>query len=212
MESVSLSSARSELVRQRVLAGVAQVLDRGEALTFAAVAPAAGVPERTIYRHFPTREALLAAVYTWVNQRLGVDGERPTDAEGLARLVRQAFGGFDAMAPVIRELLLAPEGRSARLAANPERQRAALAIVRHEAPGLDPASARRVAAVLQLLTAAATWQALREYWGLDGAEAAEASVLASELILEGARCRERAVRGAPQRRKKAARRAAEARS
>jgi AcrR family transcriptional regulator len=195
MKKLSLADARSELVRVRALEGAAALLGRGEALTFAAVAAEAGVPERTLYRHFPAREALLAALYDWVNERVSVEAQRPTDGEGLARLVRQVFPGFDALAPVVRELLATPEGRLARLSANPTRQRAALALVQNEAPGLDRISSRRVAAVLQLLTAAGTWQALHDYWGMDGAEAAEASVLASELILEGARARQRAARG-----------------
>lgn len=189
MSTPSLSDARTELVRRRALEGAAAVLERGEALTFAAVSAAAEVPERTLYRHFPTREDLLRALYEWVNERLAVDGERPSDAAGMAKLVRVVFPGFDTLAPVIRELLTAPEGRLARLAANPARQRAALALVQHEAAGLAPAEARRVAAVMQLLTAASTWQALRDYWGMDGAEAAEAAVLASELLLAGARAR-----------------------
>lgn len=210
MKPVSLSGARAELVRQRVLDGVARLLERGEALTFAAVAAAAAVPERTVYRHFPTREALLGAVYEWVNARIGAAAERLVDAPGLARQLRQAFTGFDALAPVVRELLVAPEGRLARLAHNPERQRAALALVRHEAPGLDAASARRLAAALQLLTSAASWQTLRDYWGMDGAEAAETAVLGSELMLEAARARAASGRRARARRKKVARRAPEA--
>ncbi len=165
------------------------MLERGEALTFAAVSAASEVSERTVYRHFPTREALLRGLYDWVNQRLAVDGDRPTDAAGMARLVRLLFPGFDALAPVVRELLASPEGRLARLAANPARQRAALALVEREAAGLAPVQHRRVAAVLQLLTSASTWQSLRDYWGMDGAEAAEAAVLASDLMLAGARSR-----------------------
>lgn len=189
MSTLPLADARAELVRRRAVEGAVAVLGRGEALTFAAVASAAGVPERTLYRHFQTREALHHALYDWVNERLGVDGERPTTAEAMAGLVRRAFPGFDAIAPVIRELLAAPEGRLARLAANPERQRAALGVVAHDAEGLPAKQARQLAAVLQLLTAASTWQALRDYWGMDGAEAAETAVLASELLLDGVRAR-----------------------
>src|SRR5262245_59461853 len=101
MKSVALSEARAELVRGRVLAGVAALLEGGDSLTFAAVAAAAGVPERTVYRHFPTREALLIALYEWANARLGGGSERPTDAEGFSRFVRQAFPGFDSLAPVV---------------------------------------------------------------------------------------------------------------
>lgn len=176
-------------MRERALDGVRSVLERGDPLTFANVAEAAGVPERTLYRHFPTREALLSALFDWANQQVGFEGERASDASGYARQVRRTFPGFDTVAPVIRELLSSPEGRLARAAHNQERQRAAVALVQREGTGLDAISARRAAAVLQLLTSASTWQALRDHWGMDGAEAAEAAVLAAELILEAARAR-----------------------
>lgn len=210
MATVTLSDARQALVRTRVLDGVADVLRRGEELTFANVAAAASVPERTVYRHFPSREALLAAVYDWANERIGFH-ERPTDAEGMAQLVRRMFPAFDAIAPVIRELLIAPEGKLARLAHNEGRKRAALALVQNEAPGLDRTSARRVAAIFQLLASAPAWQTISEYWGIDGTEAAEASVLAMELMLDGIHARERRRRRARKTPGKAARRAEEER-
>ena len=54
---------------------------------------------------------------------------------------------------------------------------------------MTPTAARRVAAATQLLTVAATWQTLRDYWGMDGNEAAETAALAVELLLDGARAR-----------------------
>src|SRR5687768_2413727 len=112
--SVPLSDAKADLVQQRVLAAVFELLERNESLTFANVARASGVPERTCYRYFPTREALLTAVLEATSERLKV--QRATDFDGLVELVRRLFHGFDQMAPVIRELLLSPEGRSARRA------------------------------------------------------------------------------------------------
>ena len=56
-------------------------------------------------------------------------------------------------------------------------------------------SARRLAALLQLLTTASTWQTLRDYWDMDGSEAAEAAALAVELLLEGARARKARAKG-----------------
>lgn len=107
----------------------------------------------------------------------------------MASLVRRSFPGFDEIAPVVRELLIAPEGRLARLRHRTARQRASLAMARREAPELDTKRRRRLAAVLQLLSQAATWQALREYWDMDGAEAAEASAQAIELLLAGTKAR-----------------------
>ncbi|RYZ06172.1 MAG: TetR/AcrR family transcriptional regulator [Myxococcales bacterium] len=203
--AVSLTDARQELVRQRILQGACALLSRGEGWTFAGVAKAAEVPERTIYRYFATREDLLHGIFELANQRTGFQGELPTSAQALTELVRRCFPGFDALAPVIEELLSAPEGRQARLRQKAARRRASLALVRTEAPELGPADATRVAAVLQLLGQAATWQALRDYWDMDGAEAAEASALAIELLLLGARSRANGKHGSKKRRAKAAR-------
>jgi hypothetical protein len=90
---------------------------------------------------------------------------------------------------VVRELLIAPEGRLARLADRAARRRAALALVRREAPQLTRTNAKRVAATVQLLTSATTWQALHDYWEMDGREAGETAALAIELVLEGAKAR-----------------------
>jgi AcrR family transcriptional regulator len=183
----TLKDARTEVVRERVLEGVAELLTAGDDLTFAKVARAAGVPERTVYRHFPTKEALLTAVFHWANAHIGFAGDLPTDGAAVVALVREVFPGFDEIAPVVRELLLAPEGRVARVADADRRREAAAAVVEREAPGLDADAARRVAAAVQLLTTAATWNTLRDYWDMDGREAAETAALAVGLILDGAR-------------------------
>ncbi len=185
----TLREAKADLVRTRVVQGVASLLDAGRPLTFKEVAEEAGVPERTVYRHFPTRAALLAAVFEWTNGQIGFDGPRPTTEQGVVALVRQAFRGFDDLAPVVRQMLIEPDGRRARLADVAERRRAAVELVRNEVPGLDRSTAVRVAAAVQVLTVAATWQSLHEYWDLDGADAGETSALAIELLLEGARAR-----------------------
>lgn len=193
MTTAPLQDARSAVVRDLVLDGVSTLLRAGEDLTFARVAKASGVSERTVYRHFPTREALLTAVFVWVNRQIGLS-DRPRTGDEVVQLVRRVFPGFDELAPVILELLAAPEGLLARLSDNEDRRDAATAVVRHEAPDLDPASTRRVAAVLQLLSTAATWQSLRDYWGMDGEEAAEASALAIELLVGSLRDRPMATR------------------
>lgn len=182
-------AVRSQAVRERILEGVAALLAGGEALTFAKLANAAAVPERTLYRYFATREALLAAVFEWSNRRIGFDGTLPVDEATSVALVRQVFPGFDAIAPVIKQLLIAPEGLQARRADLDKRRRAAVDVVRREAAQLDRTATRRVAAALMVLTAAATWQTLRDYWDMDGNEAGETAALAIELLLAGARVR-----------------------
>jgi hypothetical protein len=37
------------------------------------------VPERTVYLHFPNRQALIRALFEHVNGRIGFDGDPPPD-------------------------------------------------------------------------------------------------------------------------------------
>lgn len=187
MTTAPLHEARAALVRDRVLAGVGVVLDAGEELTFQRVAHAAGVSERTVYRHFPTRDDLMAAVFDWANARIGFEGEQPRDASTMATMIETVFPGFDSIAPVVDALLTTAEGRRARLANIDARRSAAVALVRAEAPGLDDATTIRLAAVVQVLGSATTWQALRDLWDLDGAEAATTVTTALDALLAGAR-------------------------
>jgi AcrR family transcriptional regulator len=185
----TLQQAKADVVRARVIEGAVALLDDGRSLTFKEIAHEAGVPERTVYRHFPTRAALLTAVFEWTNEQIGHAGPRPTSQVALVALVRQAFRQFDEHGPLVRQMLIEPDGRDARLADAADRRRAASELVRHEAPDLDRLTHDRVAAAIQVLTVAATWQSLHDYWDLDGAEAGETSALAIELLLEAARAR-----------------------
>lgn len=185
--AVSLSDERSQLVRQRILAGAVSTLRAGKGFTFATVAQAARVPERTVYRYFPSREDLLHALYEWANTHMGLGQALPTDTAELVRVVRRAFVCFDDLAPVVHELLAASEGKRARLRNKAARQRAALELARSAAPKLDAVCSRRLAAVYQLLGSASTWQGLRDFWDMNGEEAGETVALAIELLSSGAR-------------------------
>jgi AcrR family transcriptional regulator len=179
----SVQQAKAAVVRQRVLAGVAELIAAGDDVTFAKAAAAAGVPERTVYRHFPSRDALIAGLYADTNDRIGFAGTPPRTAAEMTAMVQQVFPGFDTVAPIVAELLATPEGRRARLGALGERRAAALDVVTVARPDLDPDTARQVAAVVQVLGTAAVWQALRDFWALDGAAAADAVTTAIEILL-----------------------------
>ena len=144
------------------------------------------MPERTVYRHFPNRDALMAAVFAWANERVGFGGAGPTTADEMTAMVRQVFPGFDTIEPVVDELLSTPEGRRARLASLDERRASAEAVVADAAPNLRPAERRQVAAVIQVLGTAAVWQALRDFWDWDGETSAAAVATTIDLLLAGA--------------------------
>src|SRR5687768_364903 len=106
MPERSLTEAKADVVRTRVVGGIVEVLEAGRPLTFKEVALAAEVPERTVYRHFPSRKDLLSAALKWTNEQIGFQGARPTTEAELLALVRQAFHGFDQHAAVVRQMLL----------------------------------------------------------------------------------------------------------
>src|SRR5689334_12738480 len=68
-----------EETREQILRAVARQLEAGQMddLSFAEVARDAGVGERTVYRHFPTKEALLGAFWSWMQTQAQLERPKP---------------------------------------------------------------------------------------------------------------------------------------
>jgi AcrR family transcriptional regulator len=182
-----LREAQAAATSQRILEAVGVVLERGEEPTYALVAREAGCQERTVYRHFPTREGLAAAFWDWQYSILGPrDWTIGTEA-GLLALIDRSFRAFDEHPELIRAMLHTRHGRSARLSENEERRAMAQRCVDDAVPDLDPQRRRHAAAATQLLFSAAAWEVLRDYWDMNGADAAATASLALTAMLEGLR-------------------------
>lgn len=87
--SASHPSARDkqrEETHEQILRAVARQLEAGqmEDLSFAEIARLAGVGERTVYRHFPTKEALLGAFWSWMQTQAQL--ERPSRPAQMPRI------------------------------------------------------------------------------------------------------------------------------
>lgn len=173
----SLGSARSDLValtRARVMRGLADLLEEGEKdLTFETVATASGVPLRTLFRHFPSKEALFQSFWTWVSDALRPPAP-PRDATELHAYISGLFASFDANAALVRAMLHNPHGRATRLAHRQARQAKIEASLAEAGRGLNTEAARDLAAAVATLCSATTWEALQDECGLSGPEAARA--------------------------------------
>jgi glycosyltransferase involved in cell wall biosynthesis len=75
---VSLRDRQKAETREVILRAVGRQLEAGrlDDLSFADIAEEAGLGERTVYRHFPTKEALLGAFFAWL-QAQAVAPPRP---------------------------------------------------------------------------------------------------------------------------------------
>lgn len=167
-----LREAQAQATSQQILAAVAALIESGAEPTYAAIATQAGVQERTVYRHFPTKEELYEKFWWMVlDARLGHTGYEARTLEELMRDVEATFIGFERNAALVTEMLHSRHGLAIRLRTNDRRTAMFERVVRSELPDASAATRRRAAAVTQLMYSGMAWHTLRAYWGMDAREA-----------------------------------------
>jgi AcrR family transcriptional regulator len=178
-----LREAQAAATRRRILDAVAVVMERGEEPTFAAVAREADCQERTVYRHFASREVLASEF--WRHQALGSNEREPRSLAELHTLVDQSFRDFDRRPALIRAMLHTEHGRASRRSAHDARERMREQLVETLLPELPKAKRRKVAAATHVLFSASAWELLTDFWGLSGAQASEVVKLALSAMFQG---------------------------
>jgi AcrR family transcriptional regulator len=183
-----LRAKQAQSTRDQILAAVRSILEQDphSLLGFDELATASGVNRRTIFRHFPTKEALLEAFWANINASLGVQFW-PEREEDLTRLPPDLFASLDSIAGIVRAAHASGAGQEMRLQVNPQRQRAFRNSLSKISADIDPKMARRLEAVVQLLFSATAWQMMRDYWGFTGREAGEAAAWAIGALIDAAR-------------------------
>ena len=159
--------------RELILDAVTALLGdrRVDEVTTREIAAAAGVSERTVYRHFPDRDAVLEGL-----------SQRMTRTDG----VKPAFGvgSLDDIAPLSRRLmeLLDEHYVTARAEAvfnaDPRRfagdtqtnTRELRELLARELPELGEREQLRIAAVIRCLLSTQAWLRMREEFGVPGTE------------------------------------------
>jgi len=183
-----LRAEQAQATRKRILAGVRAMFeqDPDSQLGFDELAAVSGVNRRTIFRHFPTKEALLEAFWNETNASLGVRFWPETE-EDLTALPRELFASLDGIEQIVRASHASGAGRQMRLQANAERQAAFRRSLSAVTTSMSPERARQLEASVQLLFSATAWQTMKDYWGLTGEQAGEAAAWAIRVLLDAAR-------------------------
>jgi AcrR family transcriptional regulator len=184
-----LRAQQKQLTHDLILQSVAKTLATHSVqdVTVSEVARIAAITERTIYRHFPTREDLLQAFWKWQLERSG--GQTvlaPPTLEALFANIRTLFQSLDADEAVIRAVMAAPEGREIRKEANRTRLAHMIAFLEPRTEGLNPAERHRIAAAIVSVSSVLSWLFMRDNCDYDGSQAGEAAVTAVRLLIEGA--------------------------
>jgi len=169
----SLREAQRAVTEQRIIEALAGLIEDEHPLeiSMAAVAKRAGVSEPTLYRHFPTKRDLFAALAGHQFQTVAA-GLAPASADDLAAAVRTVYQRSAAMENLIRWTLAAADpARVPRpnVQARLDMLRTALG----DGAAADDDAERFLLRTVLLLTSPMAWLYWKDYLGLDPADAAE---------------------------------------
>jgi AcrR family transcriptional regulator len=182
-----LRQAQAAATHTQILKACVEVMQSGADLTYTNVATAAGVQERTVYRHFPTKADLEAGLWGWIIANVSHANFDAKSEDELVASMRSSFAGFDTAAPLIQAMLHSNQGLAIRRHQQATRRAMFEACAEAAVPGVPPQTRTRVAAALQVLYSAPAWELLRSFWGMDASEAADVVELAMRALLAGLR-------------------------
>lgn len=182
-KSQSLRDRLNDETRKVILdAMVEQLVDTG-AFEFSMfeLARRANVAARTIYRHFPTREALFDALSARINEQVGFQ-EYPTTLSGAKELARRLFPSFDRNKPLILAQLETRKGREFRSHARQARTASIAKAVDDCAPHASERERKNCVAAVACLMSSDAWLRMHMTLGMDGSESGEAIAWAIEVL------------------------------
>jgi len=181
---------RAVRTRAAIVAAIYDLVREGDpAPTAARVAARAGVALRSIGQHFPSREALLAAVAEHHDAQVAPTAPPPSDAPLATRLdalVAARADELERTAPLRRAIAAMPPSRAVHAAQHREQARRRAELAAAFAPELAalPAASRRTALDrLYLVACGSSWDVLRGECDLGVRDATRAlrDLLAAQL-------------------------------
>jgi AcrR family transcriptional regulator len=181
--SSALRESQAEITQRRIMEAMADLVasSGAETITHATVARTAQIAERTLYRHFPTKDALWEGFLEWVSEQVGL-AEFPQDEQELIGAVPRMFGKFDEHEALLRNCLKNRAWSEVWIRGR-QGWRESVQQAVSNGDGIDGDSARLIGAVVQLLFSGIAWKALKDHSGLRGQEVSDAVTLAISALL-----------------------------
>jgi len=177
-----LRREQAEQTRSRIVGAALDLIVGGVAgLTMHEVAKAAGVALRTVFRHFPTRDDLLDAVWQGLQARMGETPDLAT-MDDLTGFMPELFGRYAAMEDHIRGAMFSQTFVSSRQRLGADRARKMRRAVAAQFTGGDERGRAMAASAAYTLTVPLVSIVLKEAFGLSSPEAARASAWAIRTL------------------------------
>lgn len=174
-----------------ILNAVAEAIGESGAIDFSMqeVADRAGVTHRTVYNHFPTREALNDAFAVHVERQLATAGLPPDKSlapDQLTARLGEFYAVFDARQRHVHAYALLMLASRAPAKITRRRTAAMQALIRAQAKLRPEVSARQVTAAVRMFFSTIGWHVLIEQMGLSPEEAAATGKWATQALLDAA--------------------------
>lgn len=184
--TATLSEKRNDLTRNLIMESAYALLRTASvsALTVRAVAQQAGMSERTVFRYFPSREALLDAVAAQLLEEMAVPAP-PASLQALLEAPAALYGAFDARAELTRALLHSDLVERARALQASSRWKAVAGLLEAEAPDSAIDARRMAVANICYHLSASSWHYYRFQFGFSLEEAIVCSRTAVGQALAG---------------------------
>jgi len=168
----SLRDEQRAVTEQRIVEALLALIDEEHPLeiSMSAVAKRAGVSEPTLYRHFPTKRDLFAALAGYQFRTVAA-GLAPASVDDIADAVRTVFRRSAAMENSVRWTLAAPDPERVPRP-NVGTRLAMLRTALGDPAGPGAENAELLLRLVLLLTSPMAWLYWKDYLGLDPDDAA----------------------------------------
>lgn len=172
MSEASLRERKAAVIRDAILDALAERLDHDDPddIAMPQVAAEAGVSLRTLYRYFPTRDAMFDAVGDHVVARLGLP-RQIEGADDIAPVFLESARRGAQSPQLVRAMLWTRLGRRARSSHRRRRVESITAALGEVSSHLTPAEARRRAGAIVYLASLPAWITVSEECGLSAEDA-----------------------------------------
>jgi len=187
--SVSLQEERTATTRARILDAVAELIieEHPATLSVPAVAERAGVSLRTVYRYFPTKQALIDGIADLGNDQTAA--QFPNDSVSFSDLrdyIPRLWAEIEGTRGLVNAQQATPLGHEIAKTRAQRRIRMIQRVLADEGVRLVPDDHRHLVAIVALLTSRNTLFELTDVLDLSVEEAAMLAVWTVEVVVEAA--------------------------
>ncbi|HVJ49981.1 TetR/AcrR family transcriptional regulator [Desulfitobacterium sp.] len=185
--SSRLRRNQKENTRDSILASVAEIISEGRILDFSVkdVAERAGISYGTVYRHFPTRESFLEALYESASEIMAQSTPfTPRSLDDIPAMAGKTLEMFEEKATIVQAFTIALLANNVQPNSRHQRDEKIQKMVLESSLDMTPEGAKIVNAIISHLYSSLTWATLKQRYGLNSEETAEALDWALQTLIK----------------------------